>query len=277
MSDGQRPVLNISGQEHASIAIPDLVIRRTTGRSLIVKGTLNDQSVNMIVETAAMITLVNEKLMPADFNCAETVTLRGLGDQHVIGRIACETLLEINGIKVHWDVCVVPLDDDAILGIEILDTLGAVINLRILSMTLNSKLTQASFVEGSPSELYQRVYTRRTITVPPNSEMTFSVSTHNNIDQEFIIAPTPMTTGVLISHAVGKGRQCPITLINDGNRFVKIKKGTHVGYLEEIETVEEVEQEHYEVFNVDSSKGTTRCPQYQVLSNICLTCQSICS
>jgi hypothetical protein len=55
-----------------------LVIRRTTGRSLIVKGTLNDQSVNMIVDTAAMITLVNEKLMPADFNCAETVTLKGI-------------------------------------------------------------------------------------------------------------------------------------------------------------------------------------------------------
>ena len=167
----------------------------------------------MIVNTAAMITLINEKLMPADFNCAETVTLRGLRDQPVIDRIACETLLEINGIKVHWDVCVVPLDDDAILGLDILDTLGAVINLRIPSVTLNVKLAQTSFVEGSPSELCQR----RTITVPPNSEMTVSVSTNKNIDQEFIIEPTPMTTGVLISHAVGKGRQCSITLINDGN------------------------------------------------------------
>ena len=71
--------------------------------------------------------------------------------------------------------------------------------------------------------------------------MTVSVSTNKNIDQEFIIEPTPMTTGVLISHAVGKGRQCPITLINDGNRFVKIKKGTPIGYLAEIKTVEEVQ------------------------------------
>jgi hypothetical protein len=221
----------------------------------------------MIVDTASMLTLVNEKLMPADFNCAETVTLRGLRDQPVIGRIVCETLLEINGIKVHWDVCVVPLDDDAILGLDILDTLGAVINLRIPSVTLNGKLTQAYFVEGFPSELCQRVYIRRTITVPPNSEMTVSVSTNKNIDQEFIIEPTAMTTGILISHVVGKGRQCPITLIKDGNRFVKIKKGTPVGYLEEIETVEE--EAHYEVFDVDSSKRTTR---YQVLNNICLTC-----
>ena len=198
-------VVNLSGQEHASIAIPDLgppassdlVIRRTTGRSLIVKGTLNDQSVNMIVDTAAMITLVNEKLMP---------TLRGLKDQPVNGTIACETLLEINGIKVQWDACVVPLDDDAILGLDILDTLGAVINFRIPSVTLNGKLTPASFVERSPSELCQQVYIRRTITIPPNSEMTVSVSTNKNIDQEFIIEPTPMTTGVLISHAVGKGR-----------------------------------------------------------------------
>ena len=41
-----------------------------------------------------------------------------------------------------------------------------------------------------------------------------------------------------------------ITLINDGNRFVKIKKGTPVGYLEEIETVAEAKQAHYEVFDV---------------------------
>jgi hypothetical protein len=92
----------------------------------------------MIVDTAAMITLVNEKLMP---------TLRVLKDQPVNGTIACETLLEINGIKVQWDVCVVPLDDDAILGLDILDTLGAVINLMIPSVTLNGKLTPASFVE----------------------------------------------------------------------------------------------------------------------------------
>ena len=158
----------------------------------------------MIVDTATRLTLVNEKLMPADFNCAETVTLRGLRDQLVIGRIVCETLLEINGIKVHWDVCVVPLDDDAILGLDLLDTLGAVINLRIPSVTLNGKLTQAYFVRIMSTGIYKAYYHS---TVPPNSEMTVSVSTNKNIDQEFIIEPTPMTTGVLISHAVGKGRQ----------------------------------------------------------------------
>lgn len=133
---------------------------------------------------------------------------------------------------MHWDVCVVPLDDDAIVGLDILDTLGAVVNLKIPSVTLNGKLTPSSFVDGSPSELCQQVYIWRTITVLPNSEMTVSVNTNKNIDREFIIEPTPLTTGILISHAVGSGRQCPTTLINDGNRFVKIKKGTPLCYLE---------------------------------------------
>ncbi|CAC5415864.1 unnamed protein product [Mytilus coruscus] len=51
----------------------------------------------MIVDTAAMITLVNEKLIHEDIECPETVTLRGLGEQLVIGKIIRNTLLNIDG------------------------------------------------------------------------------------------------------------------------------------------------------------------------------------
>ncbi|CAC5384741.1 unnamed protein product [Mytilus coruscus] len=64
----------------------DIVIRRTIGKSLAVRGTIYDQNVSMIVDTAAMITLVNTKLIPADNEDSETVTLRGLGEQLVTGK-----------------------------------------------------------------------------------------------------------------------------------------------------------------------------------------------
>ncbi|CAC5406495.1 unnamed protein product [Mytilus coruscus] len=47
----------------------------TIGKSLAVKGTVFQQNVSMIVDTAAMITLVNEKLMPEDIEGSETITL----------------------------------------------------------------------------------------------------------------------------------------------------------------------------------------------------------
>ncbi|CAC5386341.1 unnamed protein product [Mytilus coruscus] len=116
----------------------DIVIRRTIGKSLAVRGTIYDQIVSMIVDTAAIITLVNEKLIPADNEDSETVTLRGLGEQLVTGKIIKNTYLDIDRVNIQWDVCKPPLTDDVILGLDILDTLGAVINLSTPTLTINN-------------------------------------------------------------------------------------------------------------------------------------------
>ncbi|CAC5399257.1 unnamed protein product [Mytilus coruscus] len=126
----------------------DIVIRRTIGKSLVVRGTIYDQNVSMIVDTAAMITLVNEKLIAADNEDSETVTLRGLGEQLVTGKIIKNTSLDIDRVNIQWDVCKAPLTDNVILGLDILDTLGAVINLSTLTLTINNKVINAAFVNS---------------------------------------------------------------------------------------------------------------------------------
>ena len=114
---------------------------------MVVKGRFHDKPVNMIVDTAAMITLVNEKLLPDNVQPAEIVTLRGLGEQDVSGKIVKDTLLDIGGMKLLWNVCVVPLPDDIILGLDLLDTLGAVINLGVPALTINDRTIKAAFTE----------------------------------------------------------------------------------------------------------------------------------
>ncbi|CAC5415783.1 unnamed protein product [Mytilus coruscus] len=178
---------------------------RTIGKSLAVRGTVFQQNASMIVDTAAMITLVNEKLIPEDIECSETVTLR-------------------DGLEIRWDVCKAPLTDDVILGLDILDTLGAVINLTTPSLTVNNRVIPASFVTGSDDIATQQVCIKRTITVPPNSKMILSIDTHRGSEQEFILEPCPLASGVLVSHVVGKGKSCPVTILNDGNRYIRIKR-----------------------------------------------------
>ncbi|CAC5415444.1 unnamed protein product [Mytilus coruscus] len=209
----------------------DNVIRRTIGNSLAVRGTIYDQNVS-IVDTAAMITLVNEKLIPADNEDLETVTLRGLGEQLVIGKIIKNTSLDIDRVNIQWDVCKAPLTDDVILGLDILDTLGAVINLSTATLTINNKVINAAFVNSGGEISIQQVCIKRTITVPPNSEMTVTIKTNKSADQEFILEPCPLTSCVLVSHVVGKGNSCPLTSLNDGNRHIRLKKGTPIGYIE---------------------------------------------
>ncbi|CAC5406965.1 unnamed protein product [Mytilus coruscus] len=93
----------------------------------------------MIVNTSAMITLVNEKLIPADNEYSETVMLHGLDEQLVTGKIIKNTSLKIDGVNIHWDVCKAPLTDAVILGLDILDTLCAVINRSTPTLTINNK------------------------------------------------------------------------------------------------------------------------------------------
>ncbi|CAC5369559.1 unnamed protein product [Mytilus coruscus] len=141
----------------------DNVIRRTIGKSLAVRGTIYDQNVSMIVDTAAMITLVNEKLIPADNEESETVTLRGLGEQLVTGKILKNTSLDIDRVNIQWDVCKAPLTDDVILGLDILDTLGAVINLSTPTLTINNKVINAAFINSGGEISILQVCIKRTI------------------------------------------------------------------------------------------------------------------
>ncbi|CAC5365294.1 unnamed protein product [Mytilus coruscus] len=143
----------------------DIVIRRTIGKSLAVRGTIYDQNVSMIEDTAAMITLVNEKFIPGENEDSETVTLRL--------------------INIQWDVCKAPLTDDVILGLDILDILFAVINLSTPTLTINNKVINAAFVNSGDENLTQQVCIKRTITVPSNSEMTVTIKTNKSADQEF--------------------------------------------------------------------------------------------
>ena len=45
--------------------------------------------------------------------------------------------------------------------------------------------------------------------------MTVTIKTNKNADQEFILEPCPLTSCELVSHVVGKGNSCFLTIIND--------------------------------------------------------------
>ncbi|CAC5390193.1 unnamed protein product [Mytilus coruscus] len=210
----------------------DIVIRRTIGKSLAVRGTIYDQNVSMIEDTAAMITLVNEKFIPADNEDSETVTLRCLDEQLVTGKIIKNTSLDIHRINIQWNVCKAPLTDNVILGLDILDILFAVINLSTPTLTINNKVINAAFVNSGDENLNQQVCIKRTITVPSNSEMTVTIKTNKSADQEFILEPCPLTSCILVSHVVAKGNSCPSTILNDDNRHTRLKEGKPIGYIE---------------------------------------------
>jgi hypothetical protein len=72
------------------------MVRHTSGKHLLMNAFLNDIPVKVVVDTAAMITLVNEKLICGEEHGDEgLVKLRGLGEQLVYGRIVKNVHIKI--------------------------------------------------------------------------------------------------------------------------------------------------------------------------------------
>ncbi|CAC5356232.1 unnamed protein product [Mytilus coruscus] len=94
---------------------------------------------------------------------------------------------------------------------------------------------KAAFVNSGGEISIQQVCIKRT--VPPNSEMTVTIKTNKSANQEFILEPCPLTSCLLVSHVVGKGNSCPLTILNDGNRHIRLKKGTPFGYIESFDDI----------------------------------------
>ena len=118
-----------------------------------------------------------------------------------------------------------------------MDTLSAVINLSTPTITINNKVINAAFVNGGNEISTQQVCIKRTITVPPNSEMTVTIKTNKSADQECILGPCSLNSCELVSHVVGKGNSSPLTILNDGNRLFRLKKGTPIDYIEQFDDV----------------------------------------
>ena len=129
-------------------------------------------------------------------------------------------------------MCKEPLTDDVILRVDILDTLSAVINLSTPTITINNKVINAAFVNNENEISTQQVCIKQTITVPQNSKMTVTIKTNKSADQECILGPCSPNSCELVSHVVGKGNSCPLTILNYGNRLIRPKKGTPIDNIE---------------------------------------------
>ena len=62
-------------------------------------------------------------------------------------------------------------------------------------------------------------------------EMHVTMKTNKSAEQECMFGPCSLTSE-LFSHVVGKGNSCPLTILNDDNRLIRLQKGTLIDYIE---------------------------------------------
>ena len=212
-------------------------MRRTAGKSLVIPAKVNLRPVKAIVDTAAMITLINEALFPNLGDC-EVVRLKGIGSQPVIGKLVKNTEITVGKHTIRWDVFAIQMSDNIILGLDFLDACKAVVDLAKPSVRLNGEVIRATLKHsGEDEQIIARAVLSRNVTIPPNSSMTLNVDVKPSPESDYIIEPSRDKTPVLISNAVGSGASCILTLVNDTNRHVKLIQGECLGHAEPVDEV----------------------------------------
>jgi hypothetical protein len=238
------------------------MVRHTSGKHLLMNAFLNDIPVKVVVDTAAMITLVNEKLICGEEHGDEgLVMLRGLGEQLVYGRIVKNVHIKIGSQTITWDVCTAPLRDDLILGLDFLEAHKAVIRLGAETVKINGELIQAKLVANQTTESsVARILLHETIKIPPNSMMTVAVPLKEPLRGNFIMEPVPITK-VLIASSLCTGNIYPVNLVNDSNQYVKLRKDTILG---QTEAVSGLVEGSTEVLGHNASQNTLWSPDIQI-------------
>lgn len=86
-----------------------------------------------VVDTAAMMTLVNKKVFPGNNSfdiTPQEISLKGLGQQKVTGQLFKNVECQIGLHSYTLDMCVVDMKDSVILGLDFLKAHKCIVDLR---------------------------------------------------------------------------------------------------------------------------------------------------
>ena len=148
-----------------------LVYRQTSGRNLVIPIKFNNNIIKATVDTAAMITLADNRMFTKQqlSESQEFVKLQGLGNQEVIGKLIKNVEIKIGKLTILWDVCATKLTDTVLLGLYFLSAQKGLVNLKNLTITFGHETVGAEFAGSKANLTVSRVMVPENTTIFPNS------------------------------------------------------------------------------------------------------------
>ena len=117
-----------------------------SGKSLIICGTINEIECTITCDTGASITVINfklfEKIKAKHGNfLGEKVMLRNASSTNndLEGFMLPSTTLNLGGDDLVWDVVVADIQDECLLGLDLLSSYGSVIDLGKMKLHMKEK------------------------------------------------------------------------------------------------------------------------------------------
>ncbi|CAC5358486.1 unnamed protein product [Mytilus coruscus] len=205
---------------------------------------INDVTVNAVIDTAAQVTLMSEEFakklkLPVIFK--GSLMLKGAGKDNSITARYTERV-KVGKTDTKWKIIVAKINDQVILGLDFLKHLDAGIDLTDLSITIRGETHLINEVKSENSSFkICRITLEETLIVPPNSTVRLPVQLAEEFENEVAIQPNKSLNGLIMPNILTKADlRVPIVLNNLTDKTISLKKKNRViGTAMENEVIDE--------------------------------------
>lgn len=216
------------------------------GCSLVTEVQLEGKTISAVIDTAAQVTVVSEKIagdVTKLLQPSENVRLKGanIGTQFP-AKVVKDVRIAIGGKEYVWDVFVAPISDDMLIGLDFLTKCAAVINLEKGTLTVEGQQVAASLTSDDSNAVFKvnRIRLSQSIKIPPRSMTIVPVQIENQLQGDTLLQPNlPLelsNKGLIVpATLVSPATEIAIPLTNLSDQYLPVLKGSLLGFADTVD------------------------------------------
>ncbi|MEW8187006.1 MAG: reverse transcriptase domain-containing protein, partial [Candidatus Thiodiazotropha endolucinida] len=186
-----------------------------------------------VIDSAAMVTLVQEEhfrsvFTPQDFG--PVCVLTGIGTDPVHGQLVHNVPITVGTQTFLHTVCVAPISDQCLLGLDFLKVTGSVLDLANDVLEIDGNVIPVNVTLSSVLQISKVTVAKRTV-VQPNTIGYIKAKLDSPIEGPYVVEPVS-NKKALVSHIYGQGSHVTLEVINDSNSYITFRKGKSIGHAE---------------------------------------------
>ena len=208
-----------------------------------VRVTLEDKEISAIVDTAAQVTIVSDKVFEKlnwKGPVLKKVVLQTAGRQLKIdGSIVGPLRLKLGNKTYEERVYVAPIMDDLLLGLDFLSRNDIIINLKSGHLQVQDQLIpfEKNVSRGNP--VVSRVTVCQRTTILPKTVKFVNCATEGQISQ-FLVEPKPSKDALIPRAIYSSSKELRLCVMNLTKRNIVLKKHQDIGEAQEVSTISPV-------------------------------------
>jgi len=244
---------------------------KTRAVNLVLKITINGEPVEALIDTAAQVTVINEKFantLEIPLKIGHRVSLKGAGnDTSIRARYADKVVINIGQTETRWRIIVADISDPVIIGLDLLKHLKAIIDLVDFNIIIKGEKIPAYIMKSKEEDVkICRVELDKQVVVPPKSSLQMRANLKGECNKTIMIQPSDNLKGLLMPNIITIANSTvPISLKNPSNKHITLKKNCYIGTALEIKEVIENDEE----VSLKARAISTNTPKTENMDNVC--------